>query len=308
MPKDVTYIKNGKVEKTKAAECHPLKLAPAVENIKKEWYDVITEVFNYQKYRESELHEIHKLFLDDRIDSGWKLYKAGNITDLVRTDVDIHAKVRSEEGDGEYTVILKSWLPPTMPRMRYDMIKYIERLFYDCTCEDHTITGHYRSNSNLCCKHIACVMWYLQNEDNMPKFLQRKVEAAKLSSTRNLVEKVYAYPMKKFTPYVNILLLEKFKGMNSSVGISLHRELNEPDRYKEPYAPIWVAYTEPEDVKKIIDALRDGYEIMLTERGLLKPDVEDRFADWFKKTIEDLYSKLHNILHGSEEASERKGD
>ena len=270
--KEVSYYKGGKLEKTKDAECNPLTLAPASETIQREWYDVIQEVFHYDKKRGADLQEIHKLFLDDRIEKGYEIYKQGHVTQLVKTDVDIRASVKSSDGSKHYTVIIKNWLPEVQPRRRYEMVHYMEKLFIDCSCEDHTTNGHYRSNSSLCCKHIAAVLWFLQNEDAMPKIFELWNERTlkyKKSRPNEILSKLYGLPMKKFTPYLNVLNLKKFKEIPDSLSLSIHRELNEPDRYgKEPYKPTWITFTQPDDVLKIIEALQVGHAKMLECRQL----------------------------------------
>ena len=270
--KEVSYYRHGKLEKTKEADCNPLTLAPASQTIQREWYDVIQEVFHYDKKRGADLQEVHKLFLDDRIEKGYDLYKQGYVTQLVKTDVDIRASVKSSDGSKHYIVIIKNWKPGVLPRRRYEMVHYMETLFIDCSCEDHTITGHYRSNSSLCCKHIAAVLWFLQNEDAMPKIFELWTERTlkyKKSKPNEILSKLYGLPMKKFTPYLNVLILEKFKEISDSVAVSIHRELNEPERYgKEPYKPIWITFTEPEDVLKIIQAFQIGHAKMLERRQL----------------------------------------
>jgi len=268
--KEIAYYKNGKLEKTKETECHPIGLAPASTTIQREWYDVIQEVFHYDKKRGADLQEIHKLFLDDRIKLGHELYKKGHITELVKTDVDVRASVKSENGEQTYTVVIKNWKPQEMLRRRYEMVHYMEKLFVDCLCEDHVTRGHYASNSSLICKHISAVMWFLQNEDAMPKIFELGIERAvgyQKSKPNEILTKLYGLPMKKFTPFLNVLLLEEFKGIPNALSVSIHRELNEPERYgKEPYKPIWITFTEPEQVEKIIEALRKGHAEMLQSR------------------------------------------
>ena len=51
MPKEIIRFKNGDVKKD-VAKCNPLRLAPASKYIEKYWWEIICDVFNYEKERE----------------------------------------------------------------------------------------------------------------------------------------------------------------------------------------------------------------------------------------------------------------
>lgn len=145
------FDENGN-QTTEQKECHPRILSFTSRNIDPYWYKAILNVLNYQKRRD--LQELHKLVDDGRVSRGLKLYRDKAIiknTVTTHRGGDVHAVVQSEKS---YTIIIKNYLPETLPQRMYEREEYIANLYVDCTCQDH-IMSHYRDNSAMMCKHIC---------------------------------------------------------------------------------------------------------------------------------------------------------
>ena len=252
----------------------PLTLSPASKTIWEYDYEIIKDVFNYQMRREAAMQEVHKFFTDDRNLEGLKIYKEGKIKNGAVTNVDVRATVEGSKGK-EYTVILKKWQPLEkddtikLIRHRYEVEEYFADMFFDCSCQDHLI-HHYKGNSSICCKHIAAVMWMLMEEYNMRKFFIKPEEVGGYQKSNNidLVKNLKCLPMKKFTPYINIVALREFRAIQTSLSVSIHRNPNKgyEDNYPNGIATIWATITEPNEVEKLIKALIRGYVEMLVSR------------------------------------------
>lgn len=269
MDKQIIKFKDGK-ETKEMGDCHPLNLSPASEFIDKYWYEIIKDVFSYQKERNAGLQEIHKLFTDDRVLAGLNIYSENKVIEGAITLVDVRCTVKGSESN--YTVVLKNWMPEGMLRHRYEMERYISELFFDCSCQDHLLQ-HYRSNSAMACKHICAVIWMLQEKYHMPKFFltpkERKDGWYEKSKTLELETDLYGVSMKQFSQFLNVLVLRDYKGIPSSLAYSIHKEANKgyESLYKDGFQPVWITFDNPETVEKLIKANIKGYVEMLASRG-----------------------------------------
>lgn len=283
MRKQVIKFK-GINETKEFAECKPLKLSSASDTIEKYWFEIIKDIFSYEKERNAGLQEIHKLFTDDRVLNGLELYKDKKVIEGAITDVDVRAVVQGSEGN--YTITLKNWKPEGLLRFRYEMERYISELFIDCQCQDHVIQ-HYRSNSSIACKHICAVLWLLQEKYNMPKFFLTPKEKAEdwydKSRTIEIEKNLYGVPMKQFSQFMNVLLLKDFRGVPTSLSYSIHKEPNKgyESLYKNGIQPTWITFDNPEIVEKLIKSNMKGYAEMLASRGNSEEDI--------KKSVKDLF-------------------
>ena len=268
-PKKAVYkFKDGR-EWVEYKECHPRALPLSSKYIYPYWFDAIKNDYNYEKARN--IQEIHKLVDDSRILKGLELYRDGHIVEYAITKEnggDARVKVLSEDRTEHYTVVIKNYLPKRMPQFLYERESFIANLHTDCTCQDHII-GHYRDNSSLWCKHITAVLWLLQDRFDMPKIFvmpEEKMVGYKKSDVVELATHIKALPLLKYTYYLNVLLLKKYKGMKPAIGISVHKEYNPPYGEGEVGKPVWLTFTEPEKVREIIDALERGYEEMVGKK------------------------------------------
>ncbi|RLJ05156.1 MAG: hypothetical protein DRP18_03740 [Candidatus Aenigmatarchaeota archaeon] len=266
--KAVYKFKNGK-EWVEHKECHPRALPLSSRYIYPYWFDAIKNVYSYEKARN--IQEIHKLVDDSRIKKGLELYRNGHIVEYAVTKEDggdARVTVLSEDKEKQYTVVIKNYLPAKPPQFLYERENFIANLHTDCTCQDHII-GHYKDNSSLWCKHITAVLWLLQDKFDMPKIFvmpEERMVGYKKSDVVELATRIKAMPLLKYSYYINILLLKKYRGMKPAIGISIHKEYNPPYGEGEVGKPIWLTYTEPEKVKEIIDALEKGYEEMVGKK------------------------------------------
>lgn len=292
--KKVEYFKNQEKTSEKVAGCNRLVTASASEYVVPIYYDCLKEIFDYQK--KPVLFSQHLLFLDDRLKKGLEIYRNKKITSMIRTNVDIFATVSSRtEKDKEYDVVLKTWLPEKMPRHRHEIIEYLENLTVSCSCKDFIMNGKYRNNCSIICPHIAAVLWFLIQEDSMPKFLRTQEEYQKgyyeNSKTVELDNEIYGVPMKMFDTFLNILALREFKEIKTSVSLSVHRKPKEEykDRYPEGIKPVWITFAETEDVERVIKALVKGYVEMLASR---------------QNTAEDIMEAVRNLVPQEEKKEE----
>jgi len=238
-------------------ECHPRQLPFTSKYIAPYWFDAIQNVFKYEKRRD--LVEVHKLVSDDRIKRGLDLFRNKKIIHNVVTTVnggDVHATV------GEYTVIMKNFLPPKLPQYNYEREEYIANLFVNCDCKDAQM-ARYRDNASIFCKHISSVIWYLQAEFNMPVIFispEAKELGYSKSDTEELATDIKALPLVKFSQYINILLLKQFRGIPSALAISIHRINNETN--KEEMKPQWLTYTGLREVEMLLKGISKAYREM----------------------------------------------
>lgn len=275
--KKIYKIRDGKTF-VEEKECHPQRLPTSFDYVYKYWADALRSVLNYQKERG--LVEIHKLVTDDRILKGWRLYrnhhiKMANIT--TNDGGDVYAQVLSEDKQKEYSIVIKNFLPEELPQYNYERERYISNLIVYCTCPDHTFT-RYRSNASMLCGHINAVFFHLIEHFNMPKifiFPEEKIVGIKKSDVEEIEVNIKALPLLKYSYYINLLLLKKYRGMKPALGVSVHKVLNPPYGEGEVGKPIWLTYTRDEDVLRLIRGLQRVYSHMRGKRSLLK-----RFFGW----------------------------
>ena len=276
MLKDVYKSKNGE-EWIERKECHPRKLALTSKYIAPYWFQALHNVFKYDKMRG--LQEIHKLVDDSRIQKGLRLYREKHIATWVVTKHhggDVHAVVTSENGEKSYTVVIKDYLPEKLPQFNYEREDFISKLFCDCTCQDH-VMSHYRDNSAMLCKHVCCVLWFLMDDKrfNMPRIFitpEVKMVGYQKSETDELETNIQAMPLIKFTQFINILLLKKYRGMKPALGISIHKVSNET--HQELGRAQWLTYCELKDVEKLIKGITKGYKAMAKSQEVPEQETE----------------------------------
>ncbi len=278
--KDVYKSENGK-EWIEKKECHPQQLALTSKYIAPYWFQAIHNVFKYDKERG--LQETHKLVDDGRISRGFRLYKEGHIASWVVTKHrggDVRAIVTSEDKKEEYTVIIKDYLPPKLPQYNHEREQFIANLFVDCTCSDHQTT-HYRSNSSMLCKHICSVLFFLINDKRfyMPRIFltpEEKMMGLAKSETEELETEIRAMPLVKFSQFINVLLLKKFRGMEPALGLSIHRISNED--HQELTRPQWLTYTSQElpDVERLIKGIVKSYRTILQSQSIPEEQITER--------------------------------
>lgn len=309
MDKKVIKFK-GKEKVEEMCKPNPIKLEVASKYVESYWWEIIRDVFSYEKERNAGLQEIHKIFTDDRILKGLELYKDGKIKEGAVTDVDVRATINGDEK--EYMITLKNWKPEKLLRHRYEIERYISELFIDCQCQDHGIY-HYKSNSSLACKHICAVIWMLQEEYNMPKFFltpkEKREDWYEKSKTLELETNLYGVPMKQFSQFVNVLVLRDFRGIPTSLAYSIHKEPNKGYEIKYPGGiPItWITFDNPETVEKLIKANITGYVEMLASRKnteeqikeaisrLIPTEDKDKRIKELEKECGSLINKLNEI-------------
>jgi hypothetical protein len=255
-------------------ECHPRQMPLTSKYIAPYWFEAIQNVFKYQKRRD--LVEVHKLVSDDRIKRGLDLYREKKIEHNVVTTVnggDVHATV------GEYTVVMKNFLPPKLPQYNYEREEYIANLFISCNCKDSQM-GRYRDNASLICKHVAATIWYLQAAFNMPVIFvspEAKELGYSKSNTEELATDIKALPLVRFTQYINILLLKKFRGISCALGISIHKINNETN--KEETKPAWLTYIQTEDVERLMKGMSKAYREMMKSKGIPEANINNRLCN-----------------------------
>jgi len=301
----------GKEKVEEVCKLNPLKLAPASKYIEKYYYEIIKDVFNYQMRREASLQEVHKLFEDERVLEGLKLYKEGKIKEGAVTDVDVRANVGGE--NGEYLITLKKWKPldsngnPKLIRHRYEIEEYVVDMFIDCSCTDHGI-HHYKSNSALACKHICAVIWMLQEEYNMPKFFitpkEKEEDWYEKSKTLEIETGLYGVSMKQFQQFLNILVLRDFRGIPTSLAYSIHKEPNKgyEARYPKKIPPAWITFDNPETVEKLIKANISSYVEMLASRKNTEEQIKEAISKLIPteekdKRIKELEEECGNLTN-----------
>jgi hypothetical protein len=274
--KDVFKSRDGK-NWVESKECHPRQLALTSRYIAPYWYDAIKSVSKYEKERG--LQEVHKLIDDRRIQNGINLHRNGHIKESVVTKHgggDVRAIVLSEDKKTEYTVLVKNYLPETLPQYNYEREKYIANLFVDCQCSDHHLS-HYRDNSSMMCKHIIAILFLLIDKFDMPKIFvlpEERITGYQKSDTEELEVNINALPLVNFRQYINILLLKKFRGVSSALGVSVHRISN--DDNQEIGKPQWLTYTETEEVERLIKGISKGYREMLKSKGMSDEGIDER--------------------------------
>lgn len=298
MKKKITHIKEGNVE-ISWEECNNIHLPSASAYIEQYWFEIIKDIYSYERARNAGLQEVHKLFTDDRIVAGLEIFNEGNTEkNTTITDVDVRANIKGNVEN--YTIILKNWKPEKLLRHRHEIEQYIAELYASCTCKDCQINGHYRNNSALMCKHICSVLWLLQEKYNMPKFFIKPDEKDyyKKSENLDLVKNLKGLPMKQFSQHLNIVALRDFKGTPTSLSYSIHKIPNKgyESTYPNGMKPTWITLTNPEDVEKLIKANIKGYVEMLASR---KNSVED-----INKAIKNLIPEA--ILNMQPEKKEKK--
>lgn len=298
--KKIIHFKGNEMKESYGG-CNNIPLAPSSEFVESYWWEIIKDVFSYEKERNAGLQEIHKLITDDRILKGLELYKSGKVKEGAITDVDVRATVSGE--DGEYNVILKNWKPDKLLRYRYEMERYIAELFVDCSCKDHTINGHYRNNSSLFCKHISAVIWKLIIENNFPKILLTPIEKKEdwydKSKTVELATGIYGVPMKQFNQFINILVLRDFKGIPTSLAYSIHKEPNKgyEKLYPDGIKPTWITFLEPGAVKTLLEANLKGYIEMLASRGNTEEQIKKEIKDLFPGEVSEVNEQIKNLQY-----------
>jgi hypothetical protein len=277
MIKKVERFVDHKKVREDSKDCNPLRYESASDWVDPIWFDCLKEIFEYEK--KPALFSQHLLFIDDRIKKGHYVYRKKKIKELVKTTSDIRAEVESvSDPEERHTVVFKGWYPTDtgwpnfkykVPRKRHEILKYLEDLVVSCDCKDFLINGKYRSNCSLCCQHITATMFFLMEEAEMPKFFHTPIEKQygfQKSNTVELATRLLAYPLKKYQYYMNILLLKDFKQQPASVSFSVHKEWQPEYGQGEVGKPVWITYTEPEQVEGIIMALLQGYKGMMESR------------------------------------------
>lgn len=274
--KDVFKSKDGK-DWIENKECHPRHLALTSRYIAPYWYDAIKSVSKYEKERG--LQEVHKLVDDHRIEVGMNLYRNGHVKESVVTKHgggDVRAVVLSENKKTEYTVLIKDYLPETLPQYNYEREKYIANLFVDCTCSDHQMS-HYRDNSSMMCKHVISILFLLIDKFNMPRIFitpEERMVGYQKSDVEELETNITAMPLVKFTQFINILLLKQFRGMEPAISVSIHRVSNET--HDELGKPFWLTYYDVAEVEKLIRGITNGYTAMMQAKGTPDEDIDEK--------------------------------
>ena len=280
--------------------CHPQKLALTSKYIYPYWYDPIKRVFAYEKQRG--LVDIHKLVSDDRIIRGLKLLRKGNLIDWTITKGDggdARVAVRSQDGKNIHTVIIKNYLPKTLPQYQYERENYIADMVTTCDCQDHMQTRG-KSNSSMFCIHIMCVLWHLIDKFNMPKIFispEERMLGWKKSDIIEQTGKIMALPLLEFTPYLRVLTLLRHRGMGTATGISMHRQDNKT--LGEWEKARWGAYTERVNIEKIIKGLIVAYKEMNIDRDIKesREELVDRFFGKEEKSL--AYKIIDETIRGS---------
>jgi hypothetical protein len=278
--KKVIKIKNG-IETSEMKECTPRELPLSSRFIETYWFDAIKSVNHYEKQRG--LVGRHLLIADNRIEAGLKLYRdkhIDNITITTENCGDFIADVTSEKDEQKYIVVIKNYLTSTglSPQFQYQREKFISELQVSCTCSDYTF-GRYKDNASLCCKHICAAIWFLQERFNMPRIFitpEQKIVGYQKSDVEELATNLRAMPLLKFTPYINVLLMKKYRDMPPAISISAHREDNET--HKDFSKEVWLTYTYEQlnAVEGLIKGIIKGYKSVLHHKGISEKEIAER--------------------------------
>lgn len=272
--------------------CHPKRLPSKIPYIAPYWHLAFENVLRYQKERG--LQEIHKITDKSRIEKGLSLYTSNSIKEITVTTEfggDVHAIVQSDDRKKEYHVIMKNFLPDTLPQYNHERERYISDLLVTCQCTDH-ILNRYASNVSTLCKHTIAVIYFLQDTYNAPKVFLKPEEiyfGYKKSEVDEIVTNIEALPLVKFTQRLNILLLKNFRGMEPACGISLHRISNETQM--EIGKPQWMTFTNPDDVMSILGGLLIVYNQMNPEYAKRLQNIQEQpeeiprlgVGEWLRK-------------------------
>ena len=296
MKKEVYTIRGDDI-KVEWKECTQIKLPFTSKYIAPYWYAAIRNVFEYDKIRG--LQTIHKLTSDDRIASGYKLYKNKHIKEIIVTTYsggDVRAIVLSEDKTEEHTVIIKNFLPQKLPQYNFEREDYIANLIIRCDCTDSSI-GAYKHNSSMIDKHSAAVIWFLIDRFNMPRIFvlpEQKMVGYQKSDIEELEVEIYALPLVKFTQHINILLMKKYKSMqNPALGVSIHRVDNLT--YREEGKPQWLSFCNSGDVERLLKGISRAYTAMEISQGKTPSQIQERLCMVLgiaPKTIEKLVEKV----------------
>lgn len=255
MKKKIIKIKGDK-KTIDYKECIRAKLPLTLRYLAPYWHTAIQNVNSYVKRRD--FVESHKLLSDDRIKKGLELYRNKKIIESTITTEkggDVHSIVESEDGKRRYRVIVKDYLPEKLPQYIHEREEFIANLRLLCNCDDHII-GRYKHNASVCCKHICSIIFYLINNYDFPKIFILPGETIvgwQKSETQEIETEIQALPLVLFTQHINILLLDKYRGMKPALGISIHKIDNKT--HQDRAKPQWLTYTEPQDVKRLIQGM-----------------------------------------------------
>ena len=132
----------------------------------------------------------------------------------------------------------------------------------------------------MLCGHINAVFFHLIEHFGMPKifiFPEEKVVGIKKSDVEEIEVNIKALPLLKYSYFINILLLKKYRGMKPALGISIHKVLNPPYGEGEVGKPLWLTYTKEEDVLRLIKGLQKVYSHMQGKKSLLT-----KIKEWLK--------------------------
>ncbi len=239
--------------------CHPKGLPSKIKYIAPYWHLAFENVLRYKKERG--LQEIHKIVDNSRIEKGLELYKQDKIKEITITTAmqgDVNALVESEDGKKQYRIVMKNFLPEKdkLPQYNFERERFISEFLVTCSCDDHIVGGRYSSNVSILCKHCCAIIWFLIDNYNMPKIFIKPEETIcgyKKSDIIEIETNIEALPLVKFRRFINVLLMKNFRGMKDCLGLSIHTIDNETNT--EKYKPIWLTYTNKNDVKKMINAL-----------------------------------------------------
>lgn len=274
--KEVIKIKNGEM-KVELKECHPRQLPLSSQYIAPYWFKALQNVNKYSKKRE--LREVHKLTSDDRIAGGLKIYREKKILENTITRVrggDVHAVVQASNGKDKYTVIVKNYLPEQLPQYVHEREEYLANLYVDCSCKDFSM-GKYKDNASMLCRHVCAVLWQLIFEFDMPRIFltpEQKMLGVQKSDVVEIATRINALPLVKFRQYLNILLLKKYRGMDTAFSLSIHKIDNETN--KEPYKPNYLTFTELDDVERICKGVFDAYYLMLRDHFIPEAEIQQK--------------------------------
>jgi len=293
--KKVIKIK-GDIISEEMKECHPRELPLSSKYIEHWWFDAIRCVYEYEKQRG--LVGRHLLMSDNRIESGLKLYREKHIDDITLTTEyggDVLAHVSSEADDEQYIVVVKNFIPETLPQFSYQRENYISNLQIACSCSDHMLS-RYKENASLCCKHISSVLWMLQLDarfKNMPRIFitpEDRIVGYQKSDVEELEVDIRALPLIKFTQHINILLMKEYQDMQKpALAVSVHRVDNMTHR--EESKPQWLTYVESKDVERLITGISKAYTAMEISHDKTLEQIEERLCTLLKikpKTIEKV--------------------
>jgi hypothetical protein len=297
--KKVIKIK-GDIINEEMKECHPRELPLTSKYIEHWWFDAIRCVYEYEKQRG--LVGRHLLMSDNRIESGLKLYREKHIEDItLTTDYggDVLAHVSAETDDEQYIVVVKNFIPETLPQFSYQRENFISNLQIACSCSDHMLS-RYKENASLCCKHISSVLWMLQLDGrfkNMPRIFitpEDRMVGYQKSDVEELEVDIRALPLIKFTQHINILLMKEYQGMQKpALAVSVHRVDNMTHR--EESKPQWLTYVESKDVERLITGISKAYTTMETSNGKTPDEIEGRLCTVLKikpRMIEKVVERI----------------